>query len=554
MVFGSTRLFDNHFNIAYFLKIVSYSVIITGLMLDYVRIYRAKENARFREKQVQSQSSTILKSVIDGVITINSKGKIQLFNPAAEDLFGYKEDEVLGKNIKMLMPNPYHDEHDGYLKNYLTTDEKKIIGIGREVTGLRKDSTTFPMELSVTETKFNNVRSFTGIVRDVSERNEYQSKIEAQKQYYHDLISGLGSAVFVINNDHNIIFWNKSCEGLTGLSASDVIGTNQQWKGFYEEQRPTLADLVIDQEISQAKKYYPDHFSENEISDTGYSTQFQTTRNDIKKYYLRADCIPLKNQDGKIIAAVQSITDITSLRESYQTMEQQQQELKRSNQELEQFAYVASHDLQEPLRMVSSYTQLLAKRYKDKLDGDAIEFIDYAIDGAMRMQTLVQDLLQFSRLSSRVNEPETIDANELVSYATKNLEISIGETGTMFSSDDLPQIQGIVGQLRQLFQNLIANAVKYRDPEKVCTIRVSAERTGADWRFCIEDNGIGIEPDYFDKIFVIFKRLHNKEEYEGTGIGLALCKKIVENHGGNIWVESEPGRGSRFYFTLHADK
>jgi signal transduction histidine kinase len=226
-------------------------------------------------------------------------------------------------------------------------------------------------------------------------------------------------------------------------------------------------------------------------------------------------------------------------------------ELARSNTELQHFAYIASHDLQEPLRMVASYVQLLARRYKGKLDPDAEDYIAFAVDGATRMQALINALLSYSRIGTKSKAFQPTDCDEVFGTALKNLQVAIAESRATVTSGRLPTVLGDGTQLAQLFQNLIANAIKFRG-DKAPVVRVSAEQQGNEWLFSFRDEGIGIDPQYSERIFVIFQRLHSKEEYPGTGIGLALCKKIVERHGGRIWVESEPGRGSDFRFTIPA--
>lgn len=224
-------------------------------------------------------------------------------------------------------------------------------------------------------------------------------------------------------------------------------------------------------------------------------------------------------------------------------------DLERSNLELEQFAYVASHDLQEPLRMISSYTQLISQRYEGQLDEKAKKFIGYAVDGAVRMQQLINDLLAYSRVNSQGKTFDTVDSHAILGEALRNLAVVIKENLALIVNDDLPMVRADATQLRQVFQNLIGNAVKFRSAD-LPRIHVSVCDLGREWRFSVKDNGIGIEEQYAARVFVIFQRLHTRQEYPGTGIGLALCKRIVERHGGVIWFESEPGKGSTFYFTL----
>jgi light-regulated signal transduction histidine kinase (bacteriophytochrome) len=261
---------------------------------------------------------------------------------------------------------------------------------------------------------------------------------------------------------------------------------------------------------------------------------------------------PLESAEGILVTA--AIRDVSARRASEAALLQNVEELAHSNEELGQFAYIASHDLQEPLRMVASYTQLLSRRYTGKLDSDADEFIAFAVDGASRMQRLIEDLLSYSRVGTKRAELIETSGQEALRQALENLHSSVEGSGALVTHDPLPTVLADESQLVQLFQNLVGNAIKYRGTE-VPEVHISAAIDGEDrWSFAVTDNGIGIDPQDSERIFGLFQRLHKREEYAGTGIGLAICKKIVERHAGTISVESQPGEGSTFRFTLVASE
>jgi len=279
----------------------------------------------------------------------------------------------------------------------------------------------------------------------------------------------------------------------------------------------------------------------------GDSSRFEARyRHKDGEYRWLAWAIVISPQDEIVYGAAR---DFTERHQAEETLRQQAEELERSNRELEQFAYVASHDLQEPLRIVSSYVQLLARRYQGKLDQDADEFIGFAVEGANRMKSLITDLLAYSRVGTRGKELAPVEMEDALERATRNLRLAIQDSGAIIAHDDLPVVLADQVQMTQLLQNLIGNAIKFRG-SKAPRIHVGVRRRDERWLFFVRDNGIGIDPQYAERIFVIFQRLHNRDEYPGTGIGLAICRKIVERHGGEIWVESKPGNGATFYFTL----
>ncbi|MDH3584456.1 MAG: ATP-binding protein, partial [Phycisphaerae bacterium] len=267
---------------------------------------------------------------------------------------------------------------------------------------------------------------------------------------------------------------------------------------------------------------------------------------------------PVHDHAGATIGMQGVFWDVTDRKRTEEALQEKSEQLARSNealassnQDLQQFAYVASHDLQEPLRMVSSYCQLLEKRYKGRLDEQADEYIHYAVDGAQRMQQLINDLLVFSRVESRAKPFQPSELRQAVEIALANLRSSVEESGADIRCGPLPRVMGDRSQLAQLFQNLIGNALKFQGEERAI-VEVEAARSGREWVICVRDNGIGIPDEQRDRIFDLFRRLHARTEYPGTGIGLAVCKKVVERHQGRLWVESDVDEGSRFYFSLPA--
>jgi len=281
----------------------------------------------------------------------------------------------------------------------------------------------------------------------------------------------------------------------------------------------------------------------------GVRTDSQLLRKNGESVDIEANISVIEDAVGQPGALLIVARDVTERKKMEQQLNSTLADLQRSNAELEQFAYIASHDLQEPLRMIASYIQLIEEDYKEKLDADADQYIAFAVEGAKRMQTLIEDLLAYSRVGTRGEPLMPTSMKSALSEAIANLEVAIEESHAVVTHDQLPTVLGDESQLIQLFQNLVGNAIKFKSDDAP-TIHVGVEETKDDWVFSVRDNGIGIDMKYAERIFTVFQRLHSREEYAGTGIGLAVVKKIVERHGGRIWVESTPAKGSTFYFTL----
>jgi PAS domain S-box-containing protein len=361
-------------------------------------------------------------------------------------------------------------------------------------------------------------------------------KVLAQMEgRYRGLLEAAPDAMVVVNQNGEIVLLNLQAEKQFGYRRDELLGqkvTNIIPDGFAER---LIADDLRSAEDALAQEI-------------GTGIELIGLRKDKSEFPIELMLSPLESAEGILVTA--AIRDITTRRAAAANLLQKVEELNRSNEELAQFAYIASHDLQEPLRMVASYTQLLSRRYKGKLDSDADEFIAFAVDGASRMERLIRDLLAYSRVGTQGSDLRDIFSEDALQQALFNLRGAIEESGAVVTHDTLPAVLADETQLIQLFQNLVGNAIKYQGPGVPKVHIAAVMNRERRWTFSVRDNGLGIDPQYFEKIFGVFQRLHKREAFAGTGIGLAICKKIVEQHGDSISVESEPGLGSTFRFAL----
>ncbi|MES2138833.1 MAG: ATP-binding protein [Bacteroidota bacterium] len=364
-------------------------------------------------------------------------------------------------------------------------------------------------------------------------QKETEASLLASEKQLQLMVSNIkGYAIFMIDTTGHIISWNQGAVNTKGYLEEEIIG--KHISVFY-----TSEDIELQKPQQNLKIARENGRCESE----GWRI-----RKDGSKFWAEVIFTAIYNELGVLEGFAKITHDISDRKKAEDELKQTTLELLRSNQELEQFAYVASHDLQEPLRMVTSYLQLIEKRYKNKLDQDASDFIGFAVDGSNRMRVLIQSLLEYSRVN-RIKPFEPINVTDLLNEIVQNLSGAIEEQKATVLFEEMPIIYGDFVLIGQLFQNLIENAIKFRG-DKNPQVLISAKKENNEYLFSIKDNGIGMKKEYLDKIFVIFQRLNSKEKYPGTGIGLAICKKIVERHNGKIWVESEVDKGSTFYFTI----
>ncbi len=532
-----------------------------------------------------NKTETLLSSITNSssdIIYIKDRQSRWIFaNPALEHFIGRNADELLGKNDLEIYSHPE-------IGKTILENDRKIMDSGKEeileeVVEAQDGMRSF---ISVKTPRFNKegqVIGLVGISHDITERKKaeealYKSRAELNRA---QKIAHIGSWTWDIIADE--VTWSDESYRIYGLVPGELEPNYELFLSFIVPEDREIVNREVREAIDVGNKY---NITYNIIRQDG-THRIITSENDfikddsgkvIKMYGTNQDITEHKKAEDKMQELVEKLQaseeELTSSNEELRAtseelkttneelnlqmdfevaakrdLEEIARKLKISNRELEQFAYVASHDLQEPLRMVSSFTQLLERRYKGQLDADADDYIGFIVEGSQRMKYLIDDLLEFSRLNTQSREFESILLKITLEDVLRNLKTSIMENNAQITHDPLPTIQGDPSQINQLLQNLITNAIKFHGDEQP-KIHISAEESRDEWIIGVSDNGIGIDPDHQEQIFRIFKRLHTREEYSGTGIGLAICKRIIEKHNGKIWVESEQGKGSTFYFTI----
>jgi PAS domain S-box-containing protein len=495
------------------------------------RVKESKQLIHSQEKEIEELQDNVnrLRSTVDlspDTITVHRDGKLLFVNKAGLALFGAEsEEQIVGLKVKELLHFSYWDKVSQRLES-MTKYMKQVPVI--DVTVKKLDGSYIDVSVASTPVLYHSIPHIISIIRDISERK----KNEEIKSHLAAIVTNSSDAIYTMSIEGQIQSWNPGAEKLYGFMEREAVGRS--------------ISIVIPDEKKNELKYLLSKISRGERIES-YETKRQ--RKDKSKLDVSLTISPIMEESGVITGASAISRDITFKKQVEEELRGYAEELALSNEELYVFSYAASHDLQEPLRSVQNFIETLNKKYKKRLGAEMEEEITSADEGVTRMYRLITDFLMYSRVGTEKATKEEIDCNLALKDAVSNLELAIKESKANIKHYTLPKIWGNFVQITQVFQNLIANAIKYQG-DNTPVIEVSAEKKNSMWQFGVKDNGIGIEQWFSERIFIVFQKLHDHRKYPGSGIGLALCKRVIEKHGGKIWFESEVGKGTTFYFTL----
>jgi PAS domain S-box-containing protein len=489
---------------------------------------------------MESKAQALLETAPDAMVIVNSFGQIILINAQTEKLFGYEKNELLGQNVEILIPDRFTGKHNAHRKNFFANAKARTMGEGQELFGKHKSGLEFPVEISLSPLETEEGVLVSAAIRDISKRKKAEEK-------FRNLLESAPDAIIIVNETGTIQLVNAQTEKMFGYNRTEMIGNK-------------IELLMPGRYNSIHQSHRINYFKTPKVRQMGEGFDLLGKDKNGKEFPVEISLSPLETEDGLLVsAAIRDISEKKKLENQIREIninlekkvKQRTAELETKNKELEQFAYVASHDLQEPLRTTSSFVGFLQEEYYGKLDENANSYLNYITQATERMQTLIKDLLDYSRIGRKTILQE-VDCNGILSDVLADLSSAIEETKAKISvKEPLPVVKGYATELKQLFQNLISNSIKFHKENLAPEITINSKKIPGAWEFSFSDNGIGIDKQHHERIFIIFQRLHNRMEYEGSGIGLSHCKKIVELHGGKLWVDSEPGKGSNFQFTLN---
>jgi PAS domain S-box-containing protein len=469
-----------------------------------------------------------------GMVASDPTGTILMVNAEAERLLGYSRQELIGQSIDLVVPPRLREYHSRYRAAFIADARVRAMGAGRELFALRKDGSEVPVEVGLNLFATGASLMILSVIVDITQRKRAETEHKITQAQFRLAVEACPSGIVMVDAAGQIVMVNAKTEQMFGYSRQELIGQG--------------VDILVPTRFRGKHPAFRSVFAANPgARPMGAGRDLFGRRKDNSEFPVEVGLNPIETHDGCTVLSI--IVDISERKQAESLAASQTRDLERSNAELEEFAYVAAHELLEPLRSVASYVHLLAERYQGKLDEKADKYLQFAVGGAKRMQTLITDLLAFSRVGSRVRPFQPTQSAAVVRQVIERLRPRIAEAQADIAFGPLPVVNADETQLGQLLQNLIGNALKFRSTRPP-RIQLKASAHDGEWLFSVADNGIGIDQQFADRIFQMFQRLHEQGKYEGSGIGLAIAKKIVERHGGRIWFESELGAGTTFYFTL----
>ena len=499
------------------------------------RELEARKQAEEALRDSEERFRAVAETATDAIVSADKRGHITYFNQGAERIFGYAARDVVGKPLTLLMPERFHAAHRQGLARFLSTGEARVIGRTVELVGRRKDGTEFPLELSLSSWKKGEEVFFAGILRDITERKRAEELLRASEERFHLMVTHVEDyAIYMLDAEGRVATWNAGAERIKGYRADEIIG--RHFSCFY---------VPYDVQAGKPEQLLQEAVRRGRCEDEGWRV-----RKDGSQFWANAVITALRDQHRTLLGFTKVTRDITERTRLEQEIQQHSIALEAANKELEAFSYSVSHDLRAPLRAIDGFSRVLLEEHAPTLPAEAQHYLNAVRRNSQRMGLLIDDLLAFSHLSRQPLNRQPVRPADLVRQCVDELRSEQQGRRVEIAIGDLPACQADPALLKQVWMNLMSNALKYTRKQEVAVIAVSSREQAGACVYFVKDNGVGFDMQYADKLFGVFQRLHRPEDYEGTGVGLAIVQRIIHRHGGRVWAEAAVNQGAAFYFTF----